>query len=96
MSKSARTESVKEFIRHPYAWPGGYPLFAITHDGAALCKDCTKKEAKTIIKSTRDGANDGWNVEGVDVNWEDPQLYCDHCSKRIESAYAEDDAESAA
>ena len=27
---------------------------------------------------------------GQDVNWEDAELYCDHCSKRIESAYAED------
>jgi hypothetical protein len=24
------------------------------------------------------------------VNWEDPDLFCVHCQKRIESAYAED------
>jgi hypothetical protein len=28
-----------------------------------------------------------WHLE---VNWEDPDLFCDHCGARIESAYAED------
>jgi hypothetical protein len=28
-------------------------------------------------------------VEALDVNWEDPDLFCDHCGNRIESAYAE-------
>jgi hypothetical protein len=31
-------------------------------------------------------------VEALDVNWEDPSLYCDHCGARIESAYAEVEA----
>jgi hypothetical protein len=30
----------------------------------------------------------------ADINWEDPDLICDHCRKRIESAYAEDKAQS--
>ena len=25
-------EKVKTFIRQPYAWPGGYPLYAIAND----------------------------------------------------------------
>jgi len=25
-------------------------------------------------------------------NWEDPELFCDHCGSRIESAYAEPEA----
>ena len=27
---------VKQAIRQPYAWPGGYPLYVIMADGAAL------------------------------------------------------------
>lgn len=46
-------EKVKAFIRMPYAWPGGYPLYAITSDGASLCKTCGKNHAKTLIDETR-------------------------------------------
>lgn len=84
-----KTKAVKEFIRHPYAWPGGYPRFAVCDDGAALCHKCTKANAKLIIRSTREEARDGWDVAGVDINYEDETLYCEHCNERIESAYGE-------
>lgn len=32
---------------------------------------------------------DQWRLVAADVNWEDSGLTCDHCSQRIESAYAE-------
>jgi hypothetical protein len=73
----------------PYAWPGGYPLFAITHDGAALCKHCCKSERSSIGTTT---GRDGWGVVALEPNWENPDLYCDHCGDRIESAYAESDS----
>ena len=75
-----------ELIASPYAWPGGYPMFAITSDGAALCHCCCHSERK-LIGSTY--GTDGWNLVALDVNYEDPALYCDHCGERIESAYAE-------
>jgi hypothetical protein len=28
----------------------------------------------------------------LEANWEDPDLFCDHCGDRIESAYAESDS----
>lgn len=84
-------EKVKAFIRMPYAWPGGYPLYAITSDGAALCKTCGKKHAKTLIDETRQNCKTGWQIVGVDVNWEDSSLTCDNCSQPIESAYGEDE-----
>jgi len=77
-------------LRSGYAWPGGYPLYFITGDGAALCHECGKTEGKRICDSIREQATDGWRVEAQVVNWEDPSLYCDHCGGRIESAYAED------
>jgi hypothetical protein len=75
--------------RHPYAWPGGYPFFAITNDGAALCRHCAASERASIGTTT---GTDGWCLVAIDANWEDPALYCDHCGERIESAYAEDEA----
>jgi hypothetical protein len=83
-SKSLRLAD--QLSASPYAWPGGYPLFAITNDGAALCKHCAKSERSSIGTTT---GSDGWTVEALDVNWEDPDLFCDHCGTHIESAYAE-------
>ena len=77
-----------------YVWPGGYPLYYVTTDGGALCVDCMTRERAQIIRSTVENSRDGWSVSGQDVNWEDPQLYCDNCSERIESAYAEDSTEA--
>jgi len=74
----------------PYAWPGGYPLYFITSDGAPLSFDAAESESELIEDSIRDELSDGWRVVAVDVNWENPELYCDHTSNRIESAYAED------
>jgi hypothetical protein len=65
-----------------YAWPGGYPLFYIDEENNVLCPDCANK-------------NDEFDkpIVAADANWEDPDLYCDHCSARIESAYAEPEGE---
>ena len=86
-------EKVKAFIRMPYAWPGAYPLYAITADGAALCKTCGKKHAKTLIDETRQKCNTGWQIVGVDVNWEDSSLTCDNCNQPIESAYGDEEVD---
>ena len=80
-------EKVKAFIRMPYAWPGGYPLFAWFNDGDVCCKECAKSEFRQIIADTKADDNCGWNIKGVDVNWEQPDLYCAHCDQPIESAY---------
>lgn len=75
--------------QNKYTSVGGYPLFGITSDGAALCYDCIRSERRDIIQAIGHQLNDGWRLMAIDVNWEDPDLYCDHCSNRIESAYAE-------
>jgi hypothetical protein len=74
----------------PYAWPGGYPLFYLCSDGGVLCPSCVTKERAQIFRSTHEHSRDGWAITAVDANWEDPFMLCDHCGKRIESAYAED------
>lgn len=81
----------------PYAWPGGYPRYFVTADGCALSFKAAEAHKADILDALRDGVRgDSWMVAGCDVNWEDPDLYCDHTGKRIESAYAEDDAAEAA
>lgn len=77
----------------PYAWPGGYPIFFLTSDGGALSFATAWNERDQIVQAIVDKDNSGWRVVGSDVNWEDPELYDDHTSNRIESAYAEDDAQ---
>jgi len=34
-----------------YAWPGGYPLFFICSDGAALCHKCAKAERRNAQRN---------------------------------------------
>jgi len=80
-------EKLKNFIRQPYAWPGGYPLFGIFGDGEACCKACAKSEFKRILADTLQGFGPSFQIVDVDVNWEDQELYCAHCNVKIESAY---------
>jgi hypothetical protein len=82
-------KDVKQAIRQPYAWPGGYPLHIVMGDGGCLCCDCAKQKFRQIARSTIQGQRDGWNVAGVMINWEDVDLSCDHCGRTIESAYGE-------
>lgn len=90
MRNTQEWKQVKNGIRAKFAWPGGYPLFAVTLDGAALCIDCARKEFQQIARAHHNSFNDGWCVVAVDINYEDTSLHCDHCSKPIESAYGED------
>lgn len=85
---------VKATIRNgAFAWPGGYPLYFITQDGAALCFDCAHKEFRQVAWDYLNKASTGWRIVGCEINYvnnEDGELICDHCNKRIESGYAEE------
>jgi hypothetical protein len=86
------THEIRATLRNgPYAWPGGYPLYLITSDGAALHFDCARANYRSISWSIRNQCRDGWLVEACDINYENPELYCDHCSEPIESAYGDTD-----
>lgn len=93
------TITPREFAQYlasgPFAWPGGYPIYFITADGAALSFEAAKANARPIFQAIRNPGGFtayGWRVIAADVNWEDPALYCDHTGARIPSAYAEDSA----
>lgn len=72
-----------------YAWPGGYPMYLICSDGAALCFACGRKEVRNILQAIDRKDGSGWRVLATDINYEDGQLHCEHCSERIESAYVD-------
>ena len=86
-SKSLRLAD--QLSASPYAWPGGYPLFGVFHDGGACCHKCASAEREAIGTTT---GTDGWGLVALEINYENPDLYCSHCSSRIESAYAESEA----
>ena len=73
----------------PFAWPGGYPLYGVFHDGGVCCAKCASIERESIGTTT---GTDGWGLVAIDANWEDPDLYCSNCNARIDSAYGEADA----
>ena len=81
MEKLTGQEIQKEYMLNgklrKYASCGGYPLFYLTHTDEILCPDCALDNID--------------NLSLCDANWENPDLYCDECSNRIESAYADDD-----
>lgn len=83
--------SVSDFRRAyrqgPYAWPGGYPLYFITDDGAAISFNSARYNRRLILQSISQKLNDGWRIIGVEVNWEDESLTCDDTGEQIPSAY---------
>lgn len=77
----------------PYTSVGSYPVYFTTDDGEALSFATAWEERALIADAINNSERNGWRVVDVDVNWEDPALYDVHTGERIESAYAEDDAE---
>lgn len=86
-----KIETISDFRRAvrngPYAWPGGYPLFFICSDGAALSFAAARERRRCILEALAHNLDNGWRVVAVEVNWEDAYLVCDHTGKPIEAAY---------
>ena len=84
------TQQLRATLRAgPYAWPGGYPMFFVTSDGAALSFDSVRAEYAQVSRAIREGSRDGWRVVACDINYEDLDLTCEHSGLPIESAYGE-------
>ena len=79
-------DQVKELIRAPYAFPGGYPKFLVMNDSECLCHNCAKENYSLIVRSTGFNYFDGWKAYCVEINWES-EISCAHCGYLIESAY---------
>ena len=45
-----------QLVREPYAWPGGYPMYAVADDGGVICRFCAEEERESIaLTNGRDG-----------------------------------------
>lgn len=64
-------------------------MFFITGDCNTVCFDCVRKEFSNIVQDFMWGSHAA--VCAADINYEDNDLYCDFCDKKIESAYGDDD-----
>ena len=85
-------QQVKAALRSgPYAWPGGYPLYFVTRCGGVLSFKAVRAQWRNVVWDHLSDASTGWRIAGIDTNWEDASLFCDHTGERIESAYAEDE-----
>ena len=65
-----------------WAWPGGYPIIFVLDSGDVLCAECAKRE---FLTHQTDSVT-------ADIHYEGPSIFCDECSKEIESAYGDPDA----
>jgi hypothetical protein len=95
---------IQSLIGGAWTFPGCYPKYYVTKDCSCLCYKCLAPRkvlgGKALFINPRaidaienPNSDTEWEVIGVDVNYENPSLYCDECSKRIESAYAEPEKE---
>jgi len=77
----------------PYAWPGGYPVYFVTADGAALSFQAARDNRREILDAiASDDNGGGWRVVGADLALEGP-LFCDHTGQPIETAYGDVDSD---
>jgi len=51
--------------------------------------DAVRENFRLVLDSVKNQRNDGWQTVGVEINWEDENLYCCDSGKKIESAYGE-------
>ena len=84
------TQELRQALRNPYAWPGGYPTYIMLSDGEVICHDCGKSEYRQLSYSLRNQLRDGWRPVAHFINYEDSEAYCCHCNKHLESAHGDD------
>ena len=92
--KSINIKELKENVRHPYAWPGGYEIVFITSDGCILCHNCIRSNWREILWSTKNHVADGWEIVGfaieavdyestLELAGDDYTSNCAHCDKEF-------------
>ncbi|NTF17177.1 hypothetical protein G6L37_01875 [Agrobacterium rubi] len=90
-----RIETVAEFkaaLRHGQTTDlGGYPLYFVVSDGAAISFEAARENFRQIVDSIANVHNDGWRVVGQEINYEEEDLFCAHTGKRIASAYGNEE-----
>ena len=81
---------VKNYLRDPYAWPGGYRLTAYCADGEPLCRSCILASFRDVIRAHGpDGWDRSWVIIAIGVHWEGPCETCAQCGADLPSEYGD-------
>lgn len=64
---------------------GGYPIYYLVQDGGVLCPKCANENLNLTL-----GEDPQWKIVEGEINYEDPDITCDHCNSTIPSAYGSD------
>ena len=78
---------LEEIISNPYAWPGGYRIWAFMANGSTISAEACKEEADTI----RDNGEEDWTIVDLFVHWEGEPLMCEHTGEFYDSEYGSTD-----
>jgi len=62
-----------------YAWPGGYPIGCLVESDDGVFNACP-----SCVNQNRVGKNADIQEH---INWEDEDMVCEVCEKKIECAY---------
>lgn len=87
--ESMNVSKLKELVRHPFVWPGGYEVLFITNDGECLCHKCVRDNFRIILDSMVHDIDDGWKIIGYELDCnmdymdEDSPVFCAHCNKNF-------------
>jgi hypothetical protein len=66
----------------------GYPIYFVTADGGVLSEEAARERRTEILDAIVEiGTNTQWEVVGCEINYEDPNLRCDHTGDLIPAAY---------
>lgn len=82
-------EALKDYIREPFAWPGGYLKILLLADGSVICADCARDNFREIVRDTKNWKRGTSAVEYVGIEYEqeeDCPLLCDECSREVDPA----------
>lgn len=68
---------------------GGYPLYFLASDCEALSFKAVRQELRNVMSALAQPAFvfNNWCVIGVEINYEDNDLFCTHTGIQIKSAY---------
>lgn len=87
-------KQIKEAIRNPYAWPGGYTMRLYMTDGECLCRSCALANLPELYRAAIAGnPRDSWAIMAHDVHWEGPADHCVQCNGVLPSEYGDPNEE---
>lgn len=69
-----------------YAWPGGYQMYYLLADDGTICPPCANGQNGSLASEKAEDKQ--WKITAADINYEDDDLFCDHCNAKIPAAYS--------